>query len=138
MNKNLSILKCLLLLGSIYFFGVSVAHLFSLKIPGLFVYFNVPSYAYQDKIISFLAFGWAISLFIGFIDPMTNKGIMKSFIIAGFGAIIGLLIINFSIDFNELAKNTNRNIFLIETIVLAVYLSMLTVFYFLTTHRNKK
>ena len=104
MNKSLSILKCFLLLGSIYFFGVSVAHLFSLKIPGLFIYFNVPSYAYQDKIISFLAFGWAISLFVGFINPLANKGIIKSFIIAGLGAIIGLSIINLSADFNELAK----------------------------------
>lgn len=138
MEKNLSILKCLLLLGSIYFFSIAIAHMFSLKIPGLFVYFNVPSYSYQDKIISFLAFGWAISLFVGFLNPVTNKGIVKSFIVAGIGAIIGLSIINLSVDFSYLAKNIDKNIFWAETIILAMYLFTLTIFYFLAVSKNKK
>ena len=36
------------------------------KIPGLFVYFNVNSFEYQNKIISLLAFGWAAFFFLGF------------------------------------------------------------------------
>lgn len=137
MSRSLNILKYLLLLGAVYFLGISVAHLLSLKIPGLFVYFNVPSYAYQDKIISFLAFGWAVSLFVAFMNPIANKSIIKSFIIAGLGAIIGLSTINLSADFNELTKNINRNIFWAETIILSIYLFVLAIFYFLVTHKNK-
>jgi len=36
-----------------YFVCMSVAHFFGIKLPILFVYFDTPFYAYQDKIISF-------------------------------------------------------------------------------------
>ncbi len=36
-----------------YFVSMAVAHFFGLKVPILFVYFDTPFYAYQDKIISF-------------------------------------------------------------------------------------
>ncbi|WP_294221709.1 hypothetical protein [uncultured Shimia sp.] len=36
-----------------YFIAMSIAHFFGIKVPLLFVYFDTPFYAYQDKIISF-------------------------------------------------------------------------------------
>ncbi len=45
MHRNRQILKWSLLAGSFYFFGVSAAHMLGFKVPGLFVYFNVPSHA---------------------------------------------------------------------------------------------
>jgi hypothetical protein len=36
-----------------YFICMSVAHFFGVKLPILFVYYDTPFYAYQDKIISF-------------------------------------------------------------------------------------
>ncbi|WP_293573687.1 hypothetical protein [Phaeobacter sp.] len=45
---RLGLLACVL-----YFSAMSVAHFFGLKLPLLFVYYDTPFYAYQDKIISF-------------------------------------------------------------------------------------
>ena len=42
-----------LLAGVAYFCAMAVAHFFGIKWPLLFVYYDVPFHAYQDKIISF-------------------------------------------------------------------------------------
>lgn len=36
-----------------YFIAMSTAHFFGIKLPVLFVYYDTPFHAYQDKIISF-------------------------------------------------------------------------------------
>jgi len=48
-----TLLRCSLWFGVAYFCCMAVAHFFGLKYPLLFVYYDVPFYAYQDKIISF-------------------------------------------------------------------------------------
>ncbi|MCP4326583.1 MAG: hypothetical protein GY787_33090 [Alteromonadales bacterium] len=51
MNSQLT--KYAFLSGTAYFFCMAIAHYFSFKLPVLFVYYDTPFYAYQDKIISF-------------------------------------------------------------------------------------
>lgn len=46
-------LRLALWAGVASFCCMAVAHFFDLKYPILFVYFDVPFHAYQDKIISF-------------------------------------------------------------------------------------
>ena len=41
------------LAGAAYFMFMAIAHFFGIKVPVLFVYWDTPFYAYQDKIISF-------------------------------------------------------------------------------------
>ena len=41
------------MVGAVYFCCMALAHFFGLKVPVLFVYYDTPYYAYQDKIISF-------------------------------------------------------------------------------------
>jgi hypothetical protein len=48
-----ALLRSSLWLGVAYFCCMAGAHFFGLKYPLLFVYYDVPFYAYQDKIISF-------------------------------------------------------------------------------------
>jgi hypothetical protein len=43
-----------------YFVAMSAAHWVGLKVPVLFIYYNTPFHAYQDKIISFCAGTYAI------------------------------------------------------------------------------
>jgi hypothetical protein len=93
-STNFKILKWSLLAGALYFFSVSVVHMLGIKVPVLFIYFNVPSYAYQDRIISFLAFGWSVFLFTAFTDPQKNSALVKAILVAGAGALIGVSIIN--------------------------------------------
>ena len=45
-----------------YFCGMATAHFFGIKVPVLFVYYDTPSFAYQDKIISFAVVAY-IALF---------------------------------------------------------------------------
>jgi|GEM_PF-213608 len=48
-----TVLRWSLWMGVAYFCCMAVAHFFGLKYPLLFVYYDVPFHAYQDKIISF-------------------------------------------------------------------------------------
>lgn len=50
---NSQITKIAFLAGAAYFVCMAMAHFFSIKVPVLFVYYDTPFYAYQDKIISF-------------------------------------------------------------------------------------
>ncbi|MFH1441513.1 MAG: hypothetical protein ABIH18_05700 [Candidatus Omnitrophota bacterium] len=126
-KKNL---YCSLITGSIYFFLVSVAHMAGIKIPVFFIYFNVPSYAYQDRIISFLAFGWAMFLLCAAIN--VKNGLMNSIkyiLLAGAAGIIGLSLINISTDFKQLSQDINPLFFWLETGGLLIYFIWLLVFY---------
>ena len=129
MNKNLQILRWSLFTGSIYFLLVAVFHMTGIKIPPFFIYFNVPSYAYQDRIISFLAFGWSVFLFTSFLNPIKNKMLIQAILIAGAVAVIGLEIINTYTDFQTFSSEINPIIFRLETLGLAIYLIWLVIFY---------
>ena len=129
MNKDIQKLKLLLLLGSVYFFLVAIFHMIGIKIPPLFIYYNVPSYTYQDRIISFLAFGWSVFLFTAFLNPIKNRILIQAILIAGAGAIIGLELVNTFTDFQTLSSDINLMIFRLETLGLAIYLILLVIFY---------
>ena len=129
MNKKLKMLRWLLFAGSAYFFLVATFHMIGIKIPPFFIYYNVPSYAYQDRIISFLALGWSIFLFTAFLNPLNNKMLIQAILIAGVVAVIGLEIINTYTDFESFSNTINPTIFRLETLGLAFYLILLTLFY---------
>ena len=52
-------LRYALLAGTAYFLCMSVAHFFGIKVPVLFVYWDTPYFAYQDKIIAFSVLTYA-------------------------------------------------------------------------------
>ncbi len=132
MGKNTLILKGLLLAGAFYFLAVSVAHMLAIKVPLLFVYYNVPSHAYQDRIISFLSFGWASFLFTASLDPVKNRDAVKAILIAGVGAIFGLHVINAVTDFHALSPDIRPQVFRLVSLGLSVYAAALIIFYFLS------
>lgn len=136
MNKNVSILKWLLLAGAIYFFAIAIAQMLRVKIPMLFVYYDVPSYGYQDRIISFLSFGWSVFLFTASIDPVKNRDAVRAILIAGLFAVFGLNVINSVTDFRAISPDIHPSVFKKETLVLSVYVVALILFYFLAQERN--
>lgn len=129
MAKYRKILKWSLLLGVTYFFGVGVAHMAGMKIPFFYIYFNIPSYGYQDKIIAFLSFGWALFFLTAFINPIKNIDLIKSVLIAGFCALIGLGITNLTTNFQDLAPASNVSFFWIELLFLFCYWIWLCIFF---------
>jgi hypothetical protein len=113
------------------------------KTPILFIYFNVPSYTYQDRIISFLAFGWSVFLFTAFTNPQRYSVLVQAILVAGAFAIIGLSVINVSTDFSNLSLAIKVWMFWIETAGLFFYWLLLLVFYFRSkndflTHKDAK
>jgi hypothetical protein len=129
-------MKWLLFAGAIYFLAVSAAHLLGLKVPLLFVYYNVPSYSYQDKIISFLSFGWSAFLYSASRDPIKNRSATKAILIAGIAAIFGLHMINGTTDFYALSRDIHPLVFALETFGLSIYVGVLIFFYFLATRET--
>ncbi len=121
-------LKFSLYCGAIYFFLMAIAHALGVKIPGLFIYFNVPSYVYQDKIISALAFGWAVSLFTA--AQNLQRDLVKASIISGGAALSMLAYINVSTDFVSLSTSANPLWFHLEVAALFVYWIWLLLCYF--------
>jgi len=94
------ILTFLLYAGAVYFFGVAFVHGIGTKIPGFFVYYNVPSYAYQDRIISFLSFGWAGLFYLA--ARKMDADLIKLILSIGLLAIIALVFNTMITDFKAL------------------------------------
>jgi hypothetical protein len=129
MNRGKLIQKWSLFAGGVYFLAVSTSHMLGIKVPMLFVYFNVPSQAYQDRIISFLAFGWGVFFITAFNNP--QKQLIRAILIAGAGAIIGLVINNLLTDFQAIAPDSDPAVFWAETAGLLFYWLWLLIFHIL-------
>ena len=116
-------LRIVLLLGSIYFYLVSILHFIGFKIPMFFIYYDVESTIYQDRIISVLSFMFATFLFAGY--KLSSSEIIKYILFAGFVGVFGLALNNF------LTRNVFRNnsIYWIEIGLLASYVLILTFLY---------
>jgi hypothetical protein len=136
MSTYYRILKWSLLAGALYFFGVAAAHMLQVKVPVLFIYFNVPTNPYQDRIISFLAFGWAVFLFTASTDPQRQTALMQAVLTAGAGALLGLAVTNLTTDFAAIAPAVNPAVFWLETAGLVVYWLWLVAFYTLARARR--
>ena len=138
MKKSVVALRWLLLAGGVYFLAVSIAHMLREKVPLLFVYYDLPSYGYQDRIISFLSFGWSVFLFSASLDPEKNRDAVKALLIAGLAAICGLNVINTVTNFRALDPVVQPTMFRAETLVLTAYVGALIYCYFFSSRENTK
>ena len=129
MSRDAKILRWSLIAGAIYFGCISLVHTIGLKIPGLFIYFNVPSYQYQDHIIAFLAFGWSVFFYVASVDPVNQPLPVKAVMLSGAVAICGLSRINAFSDFGSFSPSIKVLPFWAQTILLLGYLIWLLVFY---------
>ncbi len=137
MSKSATTLKWLLLAGAVYFLAMSIVHMLRIKIPMLFVYYSVPSYGYQDRIISFLSFGWSVFLFTASVDPVKNHDAVKAIVIAGLAAVLGLNVINSVTNFHAISPDIHRSVFRKEVFVLSIYEAALIMFYFLANKEKE-
>jgi len=89
---NSTLLKYGLLSGAVYFCCMAVAHYFGIKQPLLFVYYDTPFYAYQDKIISFAV----VSYIALFYSAAQHRAVVPAaLIVLGF-TVLGLASVNVS------------------------------------------
>lgn len=118
-QKNDQILNLLLYAGAVYFLCVALVHILGVKIPGLFVYYNVPSYSYQDRIISFLSLGWAAFFFLA--ARKMDGDLIRLILIIGFIAILALIFNTFNTNFKLLDPRINKSDFTWILVALSVY-----------------
>ncbi len=98
MQDKQRILSILLYAGAAYFTTIACAHAIGLKLPGLFIYYNVPSHGYQDSIIAFMSFGWAAFFFSCAAEPLRHRRQVLALLAACTVALLGLALINLFSD----------------------------------------
>lgn len=111
-----------LLTGCAYFICMAVAHYFGIKLPILFVYFDTPYYAYQDKIISF-----AVLAYVGLFYAASRSMEVVPVALAVLSlTVLGLISVNLSAALREvLAEDQPVWPYWAQTAAIAGYLLVL-------------
>ena len=107
---------------------------FGIKFPILFVYYDLPFYAYQDKIISFCVVTYAIFFF----GAYQNLSIAPYAIVAMIATVFGLSLINFSDALKSVLEGGTTTFYWLQTGMIASILVWLLVFYLRTKKSNAK
>lgn len=123
---NSTMTKYAFLVGAIYFVCMAIAHFFGIKLPILFVYYDTPFYAYQDKIISF-----AVCAYVAlFYSASKHRDVALNAIVVLFITVLGLSYVNASPALNAVLKaNQATTAYWLQTGAIAVYLLMLLALY---------
>ena len=85
MNRN--ILKWSFFAGFLYFALMAIAHFFSIKVPVLFVYYDTPFFAYQDKIIAFCVVVYAMLFLAAFHHEVVRTYAIVSMVFTTVGLV---------------------------------------------------
>ena len=124
MNSKLT--KFAYLAGAVYFLLMAIAHFFGIKVPVLFIYFDTPFYAYQDKIISFAVCAY-IALFCLAYKRRENT---PAAIVVMLLTALGLSAVNVSGDLAEILEDGQTTApYWIQTVIIYVYAGLLSVLY---------
>ena len=124
MNSQLT--KYSFLAGVAYFGCMAIAHYFGIKVPVLFVYYDTPFYAYQDKIISF-----AVCAYIAlFYSASQHRSVALNAIIVLAITVLGLSSVNCSDALAEVLQEGQSTLpYWLQTGAIAFYLLVLTMSY---------
>jgi hypothetical protein len=111
--------------GAVYFCCMAVAHFFGLKYPLLFVYYDVPFHAYQDKIISFAVVAY-ICLFV-------NAALHRTAVPAALAAlgttVLGLAAVNASDALATVLDGRSTLVYWVQTGLFGLYFVLLVALY---------
>ena len=123
---NSPILRYALLAGVAYFCCMAVAHYFGIKQPLLFVYYDTPFYAYQDKIISFAVVAY-IALFY---SAAQHRTAVPAALITLAVTVLGLASVNLSDALASVMKEgQTTSPYWIQTGLIAGYFILLLILY---------
>jgi len=124
-TSNAKILKYSLGAGVIYFCCMATAHFFGFKVPLLFVYYDVPFYAYQDKIIAFAVVAY-ICLFFA---AARSLPAVPPALVAIWVTVLGLSAVNVSQALHSVLGDKSTLPYWAQTVLIAAYALWLTVFF---------
>lgn len=111
---------------------MAVAHFFGLKYPLLFRYYDVPFYAYQDKIIAFAVVAY-VCLFV-------NAALSRSavpFALTALGVtVLGLSAVNVSAALAAVLDGRSTRVYWLQTGLITAYLVWLLILHLNTNRRQ--
>ena len=124
MTEKLS--KYAFLAGSAYFVCMAIAHFFSIKVPILFIYYDTPFFAYQDKIISFAVCAYAAL----FYSASKHRDVALNAIIVLALTVVGLSAVNLSDSLASILTEEQSTLpYWLQTASIAGYLFVLIILY---------
>lgn len=123
---NSKITEIAFLGGAAYFVCMAVAHFFGIKLPVLFVYYDTPFYAYQDKIISF-----AVCAYVAlFYSASRHRDVALTAIIVLALTVLGLSAVNVSSALASVLNAAQSTMpYWLQTGAITCYLIVLVVLY---------
>lgn len=108
-----------------YFCAMSAAHFAGFKVPLLFIYWNVPSNHYQDMIISFCAFTYAVLFF----TAARHRAAVPGALVALGGTVLGLSAVNASPSLAGMIPGAATTVYWLQTGMIAGLLVLLVMLY---------
>jgi hypothetical protein len=124
---NSRLLRLGLLAGVVYFCCMAVAHYFGIKQPLLFVYYDTPFHAYQDKIIAFAV----VSYVALFYSAAQHRTVVPAALIVLGVTVLGLASVNVSDALASVLKDGQSTTpYWIQTGLIAAYFVGLLALYF--------
>jgi hypothetical protein len=115
------LLRLALWAGVAYFCCMAVAHFFGLKYPLLFVYYDVPFYAYQDKIISFAVVAYVCL----FATAALHRSAVPAALVALGVTVLGLSAVNASDALGSVLDGRSTLVYWLQTGLIAAYFALL-------------
>ena len=129
---NSPFLKYALLVGVVYFVCMAVAHYFGIKQPLLFIYYDTPFYAYQEKIISFAVIAYAAL----FYSAAYLRAVVPAALVVLGITVLGLASINGSEELRAVLTEGQATMpYWVQTALIAVYFVLLLLLYIRDTER---
>jgi hypothetical protein len=104
---------------------MAVAHFFGLKYPLLFVYYDVPFHAYQDKIISFAVVAYSCL----FANAALHRSAVPAALAALGVTVLGLSAVNASDALRMVLDGRSTLAYWMQTGLIAVYFVLLVALY---------
>ncbi len=118
-----ALLRHSLLAGTAYFCCMALAHFFGIKVPVLFVYYDTPFHAYQDKIIAFAVIAYA-SLFY---TAARHRVAVPAALFSLGVTVLGLSAVNVSPALQSVLDGKPTTAYWLQTGAIAVYFCWLLV-----------
>lgn len=110
-------LRLALRAGAAFFCCMAAAHFFGLKYPLLFVYYDVPFQAYQDKIIAFAVVAYACL----FATAARQRTAVPAALLALGVTVLGLCAVNVSADLRAVLGDRSTFAYWAQTGLFAAY-----------------
>lgn len=115
-------LRGLLMVCVAFFICMGAAHFFGLKWPVLFVYWDTPFYAYQDKIIAFTLVTYAALFFAA----SRHAIVVPYALISIWGTVAGLSLVNVSDALGDVLNGAGTGAYWLITAALGGLAATLT------------